>query len=139
MFASVSGMAACITWKAVGDLPVLYCRMRAGGRPVFLCSMCYSFLHVLVVLWWGALAGPRCIPYLERGTVPVEGVVVSCGPTQVAVEYRVAAGGLLVATWCSAFVVEVVVSAAAVSAFRDLVVGHAYIGGVAELKAVLAD
>jgi len=38
MFVSGSQMAACITWKAVGDLPVLYCRMQAGGRPAFLCS-----------------------------------------------------------------------------------------------------
>jgi len=65
--------------------------------------------------------------------------VVSCGPTQVAVEYRVTARGFLIATWCSAFVVKVVVSDATVSAFGDLVAGHAYVGGVAELKAVLAD
>jgi len=65
--------------------------------------------------------------------------VVSRGPAQVEVEYRVAVSGLLVATWCCAFVVEVVVSATAVSVFEDLVAGHAYIGGVAELKTVLAD
>jgi len=33
MFVFVSVMAACMTWKAVGDLPVLYCKMRARERP----------------------------------------------------------------------------------------------------------
>jgi len=42
-------------------------------------------------------------------------MVVTCGPTQVAVEYGVAAGGLFVAAWCCAFVVKVVVGAATVS------------------------
>jgi len=35
-------------------------------------------------------------------------------------------------------VVEVVVGAAAVSTLGDLVAGHAYVSGVAELEAVLA-
>jgi len=41
----VSEMAACIDWKAVGDLPVLYCRMRAGARPV--CCYCCGVLFIL--------------------------------------------------------------------------------------------
>ena len=47
MFASVSEMAACMTWKAVWDLPVLYRRIRAEGRPAY---CCYSVL--LILLWF---------------------------------------------------------------------------------------
>jgi len=65
--------------------------------------------------------------------------MVSCSPAQVSVEYCVVAKGLLIASWCCAFMVEIVVGAAAVFAFEDLVAGHAYISGVAGLKAVLAD
>jgi len=65
-------------------------------------------------------------------------VVVTCGPTQVAVEYGVAIGGLFAASWCRAFMVEVVVGAAAVSALWDFVAGHAYVSGVAKLEAVFA-
>jgi len=64
--------------------------------------------------------------------------VVTCGPAQVAVEYCVAAGSLLVVAWCCAFMVEMIVGTAAVSTLGDLVAGHAYISGVAEFKAVLA-
>jgi len=65
-------------------------------------------------------------------------MVVTCGPAQVAVEYCMAAGSLLVAAWCHTFVVEVVVGATTVSTLGCLVAGHAYVRGVAELKAVLA-
>jgi len=64
--------------------------------------------------------------------------VVTHGPTQVAVKYCMAAGGLLVTAWCHALAVKVVVGAAAVSTLGDLVASHAYISGVAESKAVLA-
>jgi len=50
----------------------------------------------------------------------------------------VTARGLLVTAWCCPFVVEIVVGAATVSTLGDLVAGHAYIGRVAEFKAVLA-
>jgi len=71
--------------------------------------------------------------------VSIKRVVVACGPAQVAVQYGVTAGGLLIAAWCRAFVIEVVVGTAAISTLGDFVAGHAYIGGVAELQAVLAD
>jgi len=66
-------------------------------------------------------------------------MVVACGPAQVAVEYRIAARGLLIASWYYVFMIEVIVGATAVSTFGDLVAGHAYISGVTELKAVFAD
>jgi len=50
----------------------------------------------------------------------------------------VAARGLLIAAWCSALVVEVVIGAAAVPTLGDLVAGHTYVSAVAELEAVLA-
>jgi len=94
----------------------------------------------VVVLWWsGALAGPRCVSCLECGVVLVEGVVVPYGPALVAVEYCVGARCFFVASWYCAFIVEIIAGAAAISAFGDLVAGHAYINGVAELKVVLAD
>jgi len=65
-------------------------------------------------------------------------VVVTCSPAQVAVEYCVAAGGLLVAAWCSTLVVEMVVGTTTVSTLGGLVAGHAYICRVAEFEAVLA-
>jgi len=65
-------------------------------------------------------------------------VVVPCGPAQVAVEYCVTAGCLLVAAWCRTLMVEMVVSTAAVPTFGGLVAGHAYICRVAEFEAVLA-
>ena len=46
--------------------------------------------------------------------------------------------GFLVAFWCCAFVVEVVVGAATVSTLCNFVAGHAYVGGVAKLEAILA-
>ena len=64
--------------------------------------------------------------------------MVACGPAQVAIQYGVMAGRLLVAAWCRAFAIKVVVGATAVSALWDLVASHAYIGRVAELEAVLA-
>ena len=66
-------------------------------------------------------------------------MVDCCGPAQVAVQYGVAAGGLLIAPWCHAFMIEVVVGTAVVSTLGDFVASHAYISVVAELKAVLAD
>ena len=45
---------------------------------------------------------------------------------------------MFVVSWCSVFMVEMVVDAAAVSAFGDFVAGHAYISGVAELETVFA-
>jgi len=51
---SVSGMVACMTWKAVGDLAVLYCRMRAGGHPVWCCC------SVLFILLWMVHLVVRC-------------------------------------------------------------------------------
>jgi len=65
--------------------------------------------------------------------------VVSYGPTQVAVEYCMVARSLFIVSWYCVFMVEVVVGAAAVSTFGYLVPGHAYISGIAKLKAVLAD
>jgi len=65
-------------------------------------------------------------------------MVITCRPAQVAVEYGMAAGGLLVAARCCAFVVEVVVGAAAVSTLWNLVAGHAYVCGVAKLETVFA-
>jgi len=64
-------------------------------------------------------------------------VVVTCGPAQVAGEYRVAARGLFVAAWYGTLMVEMVVGTAAVSTLGDLVAGHAYVGGVAEFETVL--
>jgi len=63
--------------------------------------------------------------------------VVSCGPAQVAVQHGVVTGGLLVAAWYCAFMVKVVVGTATVSTLGDLVAGHAHIGRVAKLEAVL--
>jgi len=62
---------------------------------------------------------------LESGAVSGKGIVVSRSPTQVGVVYRVAAGGHFVASWCHALMVEMIVGAAAVSAYEDLVAGHA--------------
>ena len=62
--------------------------------------------------------------------------MVACGPAQVTVQYSVAAGCLLIAAWCSAFVVEMVVGAAAVSTFGGLVASHAHVGWMAKLEAV---
>jgi len=64
--------------------------------------------------------------------------VVACGPAQVVIQYGVTAGRLFVAAWSCALMVKVVVGATAVSALWDLVAGHAYISGVAELETVLA-
>jgi len=46
--------------------------------------------------------------------------------------------GLPLAAWYCAFMVEVVVGTATVSALWHLVAGHAFVGGVAKFKAVLA-
>jgi len=89
-------------------------------------------------LWGDALAGSGCISCLVGGAISVKRVLVACDPAQVAVEYGVAAGGLLVATWCCAFMVKVVVGATAVSTPWCLVAGHAYISRVAEFEAVFA-
>jgi len=64
-------------------------------------------------------------------------MVVTCGPAQVAVEYGVVTGGFLIVAQYCAFVVELVVGTATVSALWDLAAGHVYVGGVAKLKAVL--
>ena len=64
--------------------------------------------------------------------------MVSCGPIQVAIEYSMAAGGLLIAARCCAFMVKVVVGATTVSTLWNFIASHVYIGEVAELKAVLA-
>ena len=109
-----------------------------GASCISLFCFHNSFFHRLGSLWWGALASPRCVSYLECGTVSVKGVVVSCSLPQVTGEYCVSARGLFVASWYCAFIVEIVVGATAVSAFGDLGAGYAYISGVAELKAVLA-
>jgi len=53
IFASVSGMAACITCKDVGDLPVLYYRMRARGRPAYCCCGALFILPWIVSLVMG--------------------------------------------------------------------------------------
>jgi len=65
-------------------------------------------------------------------------VVVTSGPAQVVVEYAMVARGFLVAFWCCAFIVEVVLGAAAVSILWNFVAGHVYVSRVPELKAVLA-
>ena len=59
--------------------------------------------------------------------------MVSRGPTQVAVEYSVAAGCFLVAYWCHALIVDMVVSSYIVRISGGLVASHAHIGCVAEL------
>jgi len=64
--------------------------------------------------------------------------VVTCSAAQVAVENGVAAGGLLIAVSCCAFIVKVVVGTTAVSTFWNLATGHAHIGEVAKFKAVVA-
>jgi len=60
-------------------------------------------------------------------------MVVTCGPAQVALEYSVVAGGLFVAAWCCAFMVEVVVGPAVVSTLWSFAAGHAYVREVADL------
>jgi len=56
----------------------------------------YSFFYGLCVLWWGALTGSWDVVCFEGRAVAVEGVVVTCSSAQVAVEYSVSAGGLLI-------------------------------------------
>ena len=65
--------------------------------------------------------------------------MVPYGSTQVAVQDGVTAGCFLVASQCCAFVVEVVVAAAAVPTLGHFVAGHAYVGVVSKLETVLAD
>ena len=48
------------------------------------------------------------------------------------------AGGLFVASWGSALMVEVVVGSSTVGISGGLVAGHAHVGWVAELEAVFA-
>jgi len=64
--------------------------------------------------------------------------MVTWGPAPVTVQYRVAAGSLLIAAWCCVFVVEVVVGAVTVSTLGDLVTGHVYVSWMAKLEAVFA-
>jgi len=50
----------------------------------------------------------------------------------------VAVGGLLIAAWCHAPMLEVVVGTTTVSTLVDLVASHTYISRVAKFEAVLA-
>ena len=63
--------------------------------------------------------------------------MVACGPIQVAVEYCISAGGLLITAWCCILMVEMVVGTAAVSLLRCLVADHADICWVFEFQAVV--
>ena len=65
--------------------------------------------------------------------------MVPCDSTKVTVQDGVAAECFLVVSRCYAFMVEVVVDAAAVPTLGHFVAGHAYVSEVSKLKAVLAD